>query len=319
MSSENFPHDHFFRKAMQDLRVAKDFFSLHLPQEIKDQVNLDSIAFEKTNFITEREKIYNKKREKRLDMLYSVQINGEDGYFYLSSEHQSSPDPKMPYRMMKYILEIIQYHFDKHKTLDNNNKDIKYPIVIPCVFYNGNKPYNLTTRFLDMYSKRHRELAERILTSPFQLIDLNKIDDEDLRSHIWCGLMEMAMKANHARFRNNLEELAGILAKFAHEIEQKHEGWDLLREAICYTIDIADVKSSDPNKYLKIIASEISEKNQGEVMRAADKFIEKGKETLIVNMLKEGYSDEEVSKIAKKPKEKIQQIKAQNQDQFQDR
>ena len=67
MSSENFPHNNFFIKSMQDLRVAKDFFSLHLPEDIKAQVNLDSIEFEKTSFITGREKISNKKKEKRLD------------------------------------------------------------------------------------------------------------------------------------------------------------------------------------------------------------------------------------------------------------
>ena len=96
---------------------------------------------------------------------------------------------------MKYILEIIQYHLDKHKSEENNN-DIKYPIVWPLIFFNGDKSYNLTTRFLDMYARGYRELAEKILTKPFQLVDLNDIEDDKLRSHVWCGLMEMAMKAN---------------------------------------------------------------------------------------------------------------------------
>ena len=331
MSAENFPHNNFFIKSMQDLRVAKDFFDFHLPDDIKSQVNLDSIAFEKTSFITDREKISGKKKEKRLDMLYSVQINGEEGYFYLMSEHQSSPDPKMPYRVLKYILEIIQYHFDKHKN-SNDNTDIKYPIIIPTVFYNGNKPYNLTTRFIDMYSSGHRELAERILTSPFHLIDLNRIDDEDLRGHIWCGLMEMAMKANNDRFRNKLEDLAKILAKFAHDIEQKHEGWEFLREAICYTISIADTKSDDPEEYLRIIADEVSEKNRGEVMTALQKVqkiseergIEKGieqgieqeKHTVILNMLAEKLEPELISKVTETTIDQIEELKAQNQDKF---
>ena len=45
MSSENFPHNNFFVKSMQDLRVAKDLFSFHLPQEIKEQVKLKWIKF----------------------------------------------------------------------------------------------------------------------------------------------------------------------------------------------------------------------------------------------------------------------------------
>ncbi len=323
MSSENFPHDNFFKKSMQDLRVAKDFFSLHLPKEIKSQVNLDTIEFEKTNFITEREKISNKKKEKRVDMLYSVKINGEDGYFYLLSEHQSSPDKKMPFRIMKYILEIIQYHLDKHKA-EKSNDDIKYPIIWPVIFYNGDKLYNLTTSFLDMYPRGHRGLAEKILTSPFQLVDLNNIEDEDSRNHVWAGLMEMAMKANHARFRNNLEDLAKILANFAHEIEQKHEGWEFLREAICYTISIADTKSDNPEEYLKIIADEVSEKNRGEVMTALQKFqqisedrgIEKGVIKTAYKMLQEKIDLNTISKVTELPIDQIEELKAQNQEQF---
>ena len=192
MSTEYFPHDSFFKKSMQNLNVAKDFFALHLPKEVQKQINLDTIAFEKTSFITDRAKTSNKKQEQRVDMLYSVKVNGEEGYIYLLSEQQSTPDSKMPLRIMRYILEIIQYHFDKKQ----KGKNGYVPIIWPLIFYNGNEPYNLNTSFLGMYPSGHRALAEKILTSPFQLIELNKIEDNDLRDHVWAAIMELSMQAN---------------------------------------------------------------------------------------------------------------------------
>ena len=51
MITKNKIHDKFFKQTMSDLRVARDFFSLHLPAEIKQQVNLDTLQLvEKTNW-----------------------------------------------------------------------------------------------------------------------------------------------------------------------------------------------------------------------------------------------------------------------------
>lgn len=38
------PHDKFFKAAMSDLRVAKDFFDFHLPSSIKKTIELDTLA-----------------------------------------------------------------------------------------------------------------------------------------------------------------------------------------------------------------------------------------------------------------------------------
>ncbi|AIF81043.1 putative cytosolic protein [endosymbiont of Acanthamoeba sp. UWC8] len=40
--SNNQPHDVFFKKAMANPRVAKEFFEAHLPKEIRNKVNLNT-------------------------------------------------------------------------------------------------------------------------------------------------------------------------------------------------------------------------------------------------------------------------------------
>jgi hypothetical protein len=46
-------HDHFFRSVMSNIKVAKDFFSRHLPENIKKDLDLDDISFCKETYIDE--------------------------------------------------------------------------------------------------------------------------------------------------------------------------------------------------------------------------------------------------------------------------
>ena len=41
----------------------------------------------------------------------------------------------------------------------------------------------------------------------FQTIDLNSVDDEKLRGHIWVSVLEFAMQANTKKFHNDFELL----------------------------------------------------------------------------------------------------------------
>ena len=318
MITTNKIHDKFFKQTMSDLRVAKDFFNLHLPEDIQQQVNLDTLQLvEKTNFITPRSFIDNEQDEQIVDMLYSVKINGENGYFYALAEHQSTQRKDMPLRVMRYMMEVIAFDIDKQKEDDNYDGSIKFPIVIPIIFYNGRSSYNLTTSFLEMYPRGHRELAERILTNPFQLVDLNNVEDEQLRGHIWASVLEMAMQANLKQYRNNLELLAKKLVKIFKTIELEEGGYDLIEEVVCYTGDVADIHNDNPEGYFNIISQELSEISEEKIVTLRQRLIEKEKQSIILKMLEENvdlnliskvtdFSIEEIKKLQNKNKQNIQ-------------
>ncbi len=67
-------------------------------------------------------------------MLYQVRLKGNPAYLYLLCEHTSEPDSQLSFRIVKYIVRIIQQHLDQYP----NNP---LPIVYPIVLYTGNKPY----------------------------------------------------------------------------------------------------------------------------------------------------------------------------------
>ncbi|OGT30464.1 MAG: hypothetical protein A3E87_01900 [Gammaproteobacteria bacterium RIFCSPHIGHO2_12_FULL_35_23] len=64
---------------------------------------------------------------------------------------------------------------------------------LPFIFYNGKVRYADSTYLFDLFGE-FKGMTREIFTQPFQLIDLNEISDEILRSHRWSGVMELVLK-----------------------------------------------------------------------------------------------------------------------------
>lgn len=141
-------HDLVFKNAMQDLRVAKDFFSHHLPKELQSKINLESLQLCKGSYVDEA------LRSLVTDMLFTVNFqtdHHEKAYLYLLCEHFSNPKPLDGWQLLKYVYRIIDDHIKKHKTSI-------LPVVIPLMICNGKIKYPYSTQFCDLFGE-HRELA----------------------------------------------------------------------------------------------------------------------------------------------------------------
>lgn len=81
----------------------------------------------------------------------------------------------MPYRILKYEVEIMESALESQKY---KNKDYKYPIVIPIVLYTGNREWNaeLDLRKIQLRWKEY----ENMELSKYNIIDIQKIDEKDL-------------------------------------------------------------------------------------------------------------------------------------------
>ena len=324
-------HDKFYKDAMSDLRIAKDFFSVHLPEKIKQLVDLDSLKQEKADFITQPNFVTGGNEEKVVDMLYSVKISGKAGYFYNLAEHQSTQRKDMPLRLMRYMLEIIAYDVKKQKKKGVKESDIEYPIIVPVILYNGQSAYSYSTNFFDMYTEEHRELAREIMTNSFQLIDLNYIKDEQLRGHVWASILEFAMQSNTNKFRNDIELILKKLVNKLVEIESERDGDILIDSVLCYTLRVADMRGNNPRECLETITKEFSKKNRGKIMAMADRLEEtgrkegreegreEGQEQIIINMIKQNVDIENIHEYTGwsiDSIEKIKKLKVKNQQDF---
>lgn len=227
------PHDKIFKEILDDKNEAIEFLNKNL--KIKNTVNeLKEKDIEKYNrkFITqdffniESDVIY-----KKVD---------EDIFFLI--EHQSKIDYAMPYRILKYNMEIIDSAIDRTKI---NTKDYKIPVVYSFVIYTGNQNWNVEKYITD--KQRKLKGVTNRLFAQFEVIDINKYSDKELLES--NNLLEKVMLLEKATTINEFEKnLLEILNK---NLDKKQIYF--LRRIINYIVN----NKIDTKKYNEIIIKKL--------------------------------------------------------------
>ena len=193
------PHDSLFKAFMTTPETAKDFLEIHLPKSLRDECDLTTLQLLSSSFIEDSLRPYIS------DVLYSMKTKQGKGYIYALVEHQSSADPHMAFRMMRYSIAAMQQH------LDEKNK--KLPLVIPILFYHGREtPYPYSINWLDGFD--NPTLAKSLYSQDFPLVDITVIADDEIMQHQRVALLELVQK--HIRTRDVqeiIEHLATLLLK----------------------------------------------------------------------------------------------------------
>ena len=292
-------HDPFFKSAMSDLRVARDFFSHYLPTDLIQTINLEDLTLCKDSFVEQN------LTRRAVDMLYKTTFGGKPGYLYCLCEHQSEVDEWMPYRILKYTLAIMELHF-------KTSKKKSLPLVYCCVIYNGKKPYNKTTN-LSKLIQAPTKLVEQYFLKPFQLIDLHEIKDETLRQQTWDGVVLFLLK--HIYSSDFIARLKKIVKSL--QFIEKHGGSELLTHMLYYVISKSDSKQ---DQFINFVVDHLPQDLGETAMTLADQFRDEGLQkgrlegsnntrvSIAKDMIRQGLGPDIVAKITKLPLQKIEQL-----------
>lgn len=272
------PHDSAFKAALSDKRVAIDFLKNHLSKEVYEKIDLDTLELQNASFIDEELK------SSEADVLYKALMKSEDGvkreiFIYTLLEHQSTVDKWHPLRIVKYMVRIWE-DFRKQ-----NPGSEALPIILPIIVYNGPNKYNASTSFTDLFGD-HKKMAENMLLNPFSLLDLNTIEDEEIKHHYWCGLLELFMKKSR-----NSETLA--LLKEAKQLidalskEQNASGYLIVM--VRYLISQTEAK--DLGSFLEGIHGALPKKVEEEIMNVAQQLEQRGMQKGIELGREEGINE----------------------------
>ncbi len=143
------------------------------------------------------------------DLLFSVRIGERETLHYLLFEHQSTPDPAMPLRLLGYMTEIFTRHHKSH--------GFPLPPVLPLVFHQGPDAWNISTAFEDLFELPDEIAADLLPFLPkfhHALLDLTRFDpatgEGDTRLRVVLQLMKLARQKEVLRF---FQWLAGFPAK----------------------------------------------------------------------------------------------------------
>jgi predicted transposase/invertase (TIGR01784 family) len=257
-------HDRFFRQSLADLQIARDFLQAHLPVDLLNRVDLNTLEICKESYIEEQ------LNESISDIVYRVIVDEEyQGYFYLAIEHQSTAKEQnfMAFRFMKYQLAIVDNHLKQHK------KNKYLPIVFPILFYHGKKiPYVETTDFFKLFF--NVDLAKRCFLQPFHLIDIGKISDDEIKKHKLASLLEIVQK--HIYDRDCLlliDQLSDVILNVLSISDASH-ALIYIKNTLYYLMNKANI--SDKIQFKNALEAIPEIKEQGLMSTMAEDYINEG-------------------------------------------
>lgn len=180
-------HDNLFKHTFSQLPAAREQLRAQLPEEIVRLIRWETLQLQPGSFVdTELAALHT-------DLLFHAELEGKGNtYLYLLFEHQSTPDPLLPLRLLRYMNRIWQ------RWLDDNDKALPLPWLVPLVLYNGQQHWNVAQHFAGLFPERNRTLFAPFLPDfTYRFQDLCRTDDGDLRGEVLRTLTLSWMKRGH--------------------------------------------------------------------------------------------------------------------------
>jgi len=171
---------------------------------------------------------------------------------------------------MRYAVAAMQRHLEAgHSTL---------PLVIPVLFYQGRRsPWPWSLNWLDDF--HHPQLARQLYSSPFPLVDITVIPDEEIMQHRSMAALTLIQK--HIRQR----DLALLLDHFASLLIKGHMSGQQITVLIKYMIQAGE--THDVKTLLYELARRVPE--QGErLMTIAEQLKLMGRTEGLLQGIQEG-------------------------------
>lgn len=128
------PHDKLFKSSFSDLPTAAAFFSTHIDPAVAGCILWPSLRLEPGSFVDSA------LTSSESDLLFSAELGGAPCRVYLLFEHQSSPDPALALRLLRYLVRIWEGCLR-----DAPRRPL--PVIVPVVLAQNARPWNLSERF----------------------------------------------------------------------------------------------------------------------------------------------------------------------------
>ena len=181
------PHDRLFRAVFSDAGEAASLLQATLPDTVRDNFDWRTLTLVEGTFIDED------LRESQSDLLYEVEHvdTGQPVSMYLLFEHQSSADPWIRLRLLRYYCRI----WEADRRNDPNRRELR-PIV-PVVFYQGTRGWNYSTEFSDLFPESVRGLPW-VPRFTHELIDQTILEPETVGGGLKSRITQLLMMPRSA-------------------------------------------------------------------------------------------------------------------------
>lgn len=134
MGKLNQPHDKYFRATFGKVDFAKDFLNNYLPEALIEMVDMSTLEPQPTSYISKE------LQEQFTDLLFRVDISGQEAYVYFLFEHKSYQDRMVIFQVLKYMIAVWEAKIAEDLTRRKEENiqgeaEVEIPTVIPLVVY----------------------------------------------------------------------------------------------------------------------------------------------------------------------------------------
>ena len=233
------PHNALFLDTFSDIKNASSLLGAILPQAITSHLDLDLLELTGDHWVDEQ------LHEVETDLLFHAPIAGADGdeaLVYLLLEHQSTPDPRMPFRLLRYMVRIWDRWAREHEPAR------RLPPIIPVVLSHAPQGWTTARDFISLIDGPKALIdALRPHLPDFEPVieDLARRSDQELEGLKLTALLRLVMLLmKHIRDGDVAQRLPSWRHAFVEAFDAS--GFDALVRVLMYIIEVADdVKLGD--------------------------------------------------------------------------
>ncbi|WP_239395974.1 Rpn family recombination-promoting nuclease/putative transposase, partial [Frankia sp. CiP3] len=173
MPNPSTPHDAVFRRILGTPSNAASQLRATLPASLIARLDLDRLVLVPGSLIDAT------LRWRHTDLLFTVPLDGRAAFVYVLIEHQSSNDPLMAFRMLRYVVRVWDRHLADHPRVT------RLPVVLPLVVHHNEQAWTAPVEVADLVDLADLDLAagwgEYVPRFRFLLDDLVRVDERQLR------------------------------------------------------------------------------------------------------------------------------------------
>jgi predicted transposase/invertase (TIGR01784 family) len=241
MTAPSNPHDALFKYVFSQPEHAAAELQAVLPAALVTRVDWKTLTLLPSSFVDEQ------LSGREADLLFSVKCDGREARVFILFEHQSTSDPLMAFRLLRYLVKIWDAYLAEHP------KARRLPAIIPVVLHHGRQGWRAPRNFsalLDVEGEMRRQLSEYLPQFEYVLNDLTVTDDATLRARTLelVGVTLLLMK--RARHANLLEKLAEWRKELL-AVTQSSNGAGAIAAILMYAQQVGDIAPEDLQKFAR--------------------------------------------------------------------
>ncbi|MBM4014355.1 MAG: Rpn family recombination-promoting nuclease/putative transposase [Planctomycetes bacterium] len=260
-------HDSLFRSQFGQTAEAAAELRLLLSARAAAQLDLAALVRVDTAWV-DREL-----RGSAADLLFRAPLRaGGDAFLLFLMEHQSTPDPRLPLRLLRYATQIWERHAAE------TPPSTPLPPVIPVLIHQGPRPWPWPPRFrthLAGGADLHEALAPNLIEFDYLIDDLGTQSDAQIfgRAMSAIGRLTLIALRNGRAIPRLAEHLAGFLRELHHDLRGPAVVPALSR-LVSYVLAVGD---GTPREVRATLAAALPTEHRSEVMTTAEMLRAEGK------------------------------------------